>query len=156
MTWTYDIAALATTPLYQVRFLIGDTLTADQQLQDEEINFSLAQRPSIYGAGADCCRALASKLSRQADSVEGNQRIMYSSRAKAYALKAGEYETKAAVRAGALPYAGGISAADKLLEELNADRVTPQFNLGMTDNFLPVGPVGNEVPGNPENRGGGF
>ena len=35
---------------------------------------------------------------------------------------------------GAVPYAGGISVADKLQQQQNNDRVTPNFVLGIEDN----------------------
>jgi len=55
---------------------------------------------------------------------------------------------------GASVYAGGISQADKTAQLQDLDRVTPQFNLMMDDNLIvPVGPVGNETPGNPASTG---
>ena len=51
---------------------------------------------------------------------------------------------------GALPgYAGGISIADKQQEELDTDRVPPQFNIGMDDNYYPIAPAGNESDDSP-------
>lgn len=144
MSWTYDLTQLTSSAMMQVRFLIGDTIAADQQVQDQEITFVLTQRPSIYGAAAMVCRSLAARLSRQADVVDKDLRTALSSRAKAYSARALEYETKATIRGGGLPYAGGLSVADKIGNENNSDRVQPQFNIGMEDNYLPVPPVGNE------------
>jgi hypothetical protein len=144
VTWTYVVAQLSTTPLYQVRFMLGDTLPADQQLQDEEINFAISQESSVYGAAAACCRNLGARLSREADSIVGEQRTLYSSRAKAYRVKAAEFEALSIARGGGLPYAGGISIADKATNEADSDRVSPEFQKGMTDNLIPVGPAGNE------------
>jgi hypothetical protein len=144
MSWTYDPSQLETSKLMQVRYLVGDTKTTDQQVQDEEINFAIGQRPSIYGAAAMVCRSLASKLSREADTVDKDLRTVLSSRAKAYSIRASEYDVKASVRGGAMPYAGGISIADKIGNEADTDRVQPQFSIQMDDNYLPVAPVGNE------------
>lgn len=144
MSWTYDPAQLPTSTMMQVRFLVGDTVSSDQQVQDEEITFALTQRSSIYGAGAIVCRTLAAKLSRQADVVDKDLRSSYSQRAKAYAARANELDTKANARGGGLPYAGGLSISDKIQNEQNPDRVQPQFNIGMEDNYLPVPPVPNE------------
>lgn len=130
--------------MMQVRFLVGDTIPADQQVQDEEITFALTQRPSIYGAAAVVCRSLAARLSRQADVVDKDLRTALSARAKAYSARAIEYDGKANARGGGLPYAGGLSIADKIQNENNPDRMQPQFNIGMEDNYLPVAPVGNE------------
>lgn len=153
MSWTYDASQLASSAMMQVRFLVGDTIPADQQVQDEEIVFSLIQRPSIYGAAAIVCRTLASKLSRQADVVDKDLRTALSSRAKAYSARAIEYDNKATIRGGGFPYAGGLSIADKVRNEQNPDRVQPQFTTSMDDNYLPVAPVPNEgtpLPGTQE------
>lgn len=146
MAWTYSVADLATSPKDQVRLLIGDTLTTDQQLQDEEIDYVLTTRGSLYGAAAECCRSLQAKFSRSVDQSAGGSKTMFSQLAKAYGIKAAEFEGKAAMSGAGLPYAGGISVADKRNQQQNPDRVTPQFQVGMDDNdFMPVGPAGNET-----------
>jgi hypothetical protein len=145
VTAGYDPTALATTPVYQVRALIGDTGNGSNDgggkwlLQDEEIAFALTLRPGIFGAAATLLRSLANRFSRDADSVQGDLRILYSSRAKAFSAQATLMEAQAAVRGGAMPYAGGITTGDKRRQEQNPDRVQPQFNVGMDDNdLLPV------------------
>ena len=148
MAWTYDPNLISTIPLYQVRLLVGDTLSTDQQLMDEEINFQLTQRASIYGAAAECCRSLASKFSRSVDSASGSNKRAYSQMAKAYTTMAIQYDVKAALEGAGIPYAGGISISDKLNQEMNNDRVPPQFNIGMDENLLPIGPAGNETEDN--------
>lgn len=144
MTWTYNVASLSTSTLFQVRFLLGDTLSADPQLQDEEVNYALMVRGNVWAAAATCALSIAAQLSRKADTVQGDLHTTYSQRAKAYAARSTEYETKATSLGGALPYAGGISLADKEQQEQDPDRVSPNFNIGMDDDYLPVGPVGNE------------
>jgi hypothetical protein len=116
----------------------------DQQFADEEINFFLTTRSSVWGASATALLGLAAKLSREADTVDKDLRDMLSSRAKAYSARARQYDMMAAARSGALPYAGGISIADKIAQELNLDRVPPGFAIEMDTNYLPVAPVGNE------------
>lgn len=144
-TWTYDPALIATSQLMQVRRLIGDTNDKDQQLFDEEINWAISQRGDSYGAGADCCLQLASKYSRDVDTVQGELHRLYSARQKAYSARARDLNRISALTGKGAPYAGGISQADKQTQVANADRVAPQFNIGMTDNWQPVGPVGNET-----------
>lgn len=149
MTWTYDITQINTTPLYQVRFLIGDTLTKDQQAQDEEIEFAVTQRSSVYGAAALVCRTLAAQFSRLVDVVDKDLRTSYSTKARNYLRLSTVLEMDAKSRSGWAGYAGGISVADKIQEESNPDRVQPNFTIGMTDNeFLPVAPVGQETTTN--------
>jgi hypothetical protein len=150
-SWTYDPTQLGTTagtgtPLHQVRRLIGDVKYSDQQMWDEEINFALAQRgynpasPAtsgvIYAAAADCCRNLSAELARQVDIVQGELKTNYSNRAKAYMLLSRRYEFFASVRGLGVVYGGGLSIADKQAQESNTDRVSPNFTIGMMDNFI--------------------
>lgn len=147
MTWSYSITTLAATPKDQVRLLIGDTLTTDPQMQDEEIAYYLTQRSSVYGAAAECCRTLQARFSRSVDQKGGDTETKYSQLAKAYGIKAIEFEQKAAAAGAGKPYAGGISIADKQAQEQNTDRVAPQFQIGMDENLtLPaVGEAGSET-----------
>jgi hypothetical protein len=158
-TWSYDATQLGTSPSTgnpkdQVRRLIGDTKYSDQQLWDEEINFALAQRgyvqgaPSsgiIYAAAADCCRDLGAEYARLVDITQGELRTNYSSKSKSYLSMAANYEVKASARAvGIGVYCGGISIADKIAHINDADRTSPSFAIGMTDNLRIAGPIGPE------------
>jgi len=154
MSWSYNPAQLATNTTYQVRRLIGDVNMNTQQVQDEEIAFALTQRATIYGAAAECCSYISAQYSRDVDTVAGELRTLYSSRAKAYAARGAYFESVALTRSGALPYAGGISESDKATQEQDADRVPPSFNIGMEEADLPVGPVGNETSSGPEPEAG--
>jgi hypothetical protein len=144
VTWTYDPTALATTALFQLRWLIGDTLVKDPQMQDEELIWAISQRTSVYGAAADACNAIAARMSREADSTQGPAHTLYSSRARSYRAQAGTFEVKAMARSAGLPYGGQMSVADYELMTSDPDRIGGQFVIGMDDNFIPVGPVGNE------------
>jgi hypothetical protein len=144
MTWTYDPTHIGTSQLMQLRWLIGDTLTKDQQLQDEELNFALSQRTNIYAAAADSCRALSARLSREADATQGNLHTLYSSKARAYAARAGQYEVMAAVRSAGLPYSGQTSRTDYDNVAQDTDRIGPQFGIEPDENRLPAGVVGSE------------
>lgn len=142
--WTYSgDPSLSTKDA--VRFLIGDILAGDPLLQDAEINYAITLRTTAYGAAAQCLRTLASQMSRQADSTQGELRIGYSSKARAFAKRADEYEAREAIAGSGMAWAGGISLADKMAREQLTDRVKPQFNLGMTDSDIPVGQGGNEL-----------
>lgn len=152
-TWTYDPALIATTPLYQVRRLIGDVNTKDQQLFDEEVNWELSQRANnVYAAGSECCRLLATKYSRDVDVVEAELRKAYSARSRAYSMRAVELARVAKITGKGVPYAGAISIADKMRQESNSDRVPPQFQIGMFDNWSPVPPTGNESENYPGSK----
>ena len=145
MAWNYDVTRLLSNTVFQVRFLIGDTNDNDHQLEDEEIQFSLNVRASIWGAAATCCESISANLSRRADTTTGELRTMYSNLSRAYHARAAAYETKSVEMGGALPFVGGISIAQKILAETDLDRVQPAFNTGMTDNNnYPLAPAGNE------------
>lgn len=144
MAWTYVPRALAVSPKDQVRLLIGDTQANRQLLQDEEISFLLTTRSSVYGAAAECCQSIASGYASQVDQHAGGSSLALSQAAKAYTVKAVQFNAKAAMTV--VPYAGGISISDKQLQELNDDRVSPQFNIGMFDDLIPFPPTGPEVP----------
>ena len=69
MSWSYDPSNLDDTTasgrLNVVRLLIGDNDTTDQQMQDEEVNFSLSSNSdNTYDAAIWCCATLASKYAR--------------------------------------------------------------------------------------------
>lgn len=150
MTWSYSASNLNVTPSNQtvlkdqLRFLIGDTNDGDQLMQDEEVIFTLSQSTSIYGSAAVCCRSIATKYARKADSTQGPIRLNYSQISRNYNMMAAQYDNLSNSRSAQPGYAGGISVSDKSQREEDPDRVDPQFNIGMTDNFLPVAPAGNE------------
>lgn len=146
MTWSYNPNLLSKGSAKDiVRLLIGDVVATDQQMQDEEIAYLASVRGTVYGAAAECCRALANKFSRSVDQQTGTSKVAYSQMAKAYATAALNFDNKAALYGSALPYAGGISVSDKQMQDLSNDRVQPQFTIGMTDNYLPEPAGSNET-----------
>lgn len=155
-TWTYNAALVDSVPLFQVRRYLGDVIENDQQMLDSEILFNISQRSTVIGAAADCARQLAAQYSRKVDTVTpGGISTSYGTQAKKYMELALSLEALARSRgAGIMPYAGGISAADKWNVISNTDRVVPSFSIGMADNrFIPVAPAGEQQIANP-NAGG--
>jgi hypothetical protein len=142
--WTYYPTKLATSPKDQVRLLIGDVVATDPQMQDEEIAFYLTQRPSIWGAAAECCLTLATKFARSVDQGVGTAKISFSQMAKGYIARAALFNARAAAMGAGVPYAGALSITDMLNQLNNPDRVEPQFTIGMQDDLLPVAPAGGE------------
>jgi hypothetical protein len=143
-TWSYYPTKLATSPKDQVRLMIGDVVSSDQQMFDEEINYLITTRSNVWGAAAECCKVLAAKFSRSVDQAVGQAKVTFSQMSKAYIARATNFNMRAAAMGAGLPYAGGISVTDMLNQMSNTDRVDPQFQIGMTDDFLPVAPGGNE------------
>lgn len=141
--WTYNVAQIATSPLFQIRRLIGDVLIGDQQMQDEEINWTVGRYSTVYGAAAECARSLGFQLARQVDTVQGELKTNYSNRSKQYFALARDLEVRG--QRGLLPYAGGISVTDKDNVAQDTDRTPPAFNRSQFDDTLPVGPVGEQT-----------
>lgn len=130
MAWTYS-GDPSSSDRDQVRFLIGDTATADQLVTDEEIAWSLTQG-SVYNAAAICAKAIAATFSRLADKAVDDLKINYSQKSSQYLKLAEQLESKDSHKALGV-YCGGISVADKASNELDTDRVSPSFTRGMTD-----------------------
>jgi hypothetical protein len=95
---------------------------------------------------------LASQFARKVDTVQGEIRTLYSQQTANYKRMALDLEQRGLIRGAAMPYAGGISIADKVTQVEDTDRVPPQFNLAWGDNLLPIGPAGQQTPtpGSPE------
>ena len=137
MAWTYggDPSANARDA---IRFLVGDTDTNDQLLNDDEIAWvnnqvsgSDTATTALYGAAYRCCITIASKFSRLADQSVGDLKVSMSQKAKAYRAQATEI-LELAGREGNVPtpYAGGITTSDKQVDEGNSDLVRPRFSRG--------------------------
>ena len=85
MTWTYGGDPSAST-LAEVRFLIGDTDTDDQQLQDEEINHLLSENNGEpYAAAVDAAEALVALYARDVSRAVGDLQVLAEARAAHYA-----------------------------------------------------------------------
>ena len=135
MAWSYDEGNLNTSDtlgrLNAVRLLIGDTDTNDQQVQDEEIVFGLAQaNNNVYSAGAWVCRTIAAKYSRNVDSEISGALKESSSQLQAHYLELAEALEYQAQKTGGLlgVKAGGITrnTVDTVREDTT--RVRPAFN----------------------------
>ncbi len=127
-----------------IRFLIGDTQESCPQLEDPEIQWAHDQLNHPYGGASICCQSLAAAMSRLADESDGQSKILFSQRARAYAQRALEFAAIFTMRTG-LVYSGNISLSDMQRQEEDTDRVSPQFDIGMEDNAIPIGPSGFET-----------
>ena len=137
MTWTYS-GDPATNARDSIRFLIGDTDTNDQLINDEEIAWinnqltgSDTATTALYNAAYRGCITIASKFSRLADQSVGDLKVSMSQKAKAYRDQATEL-LELAGREGSVPtpYAGGITITDKEIDWDNTDLVRPGFFKG--------------------------
>lgn len=134
MAWSYEETDLRTTTasgrLNTVRLLLGDTDSNDQQVQNEEIAFALAQNNNnVYYAGAWCARIVAAKYSRKVTtSIDNAISADYSDLATQYQKLAEslEYQGK---KSGAVVgiKAGGITKTGIDAVRANTNRITPSF-----------------------------
>lgn len=135
MAWTYDPTDLDTTTasgrLNVVRLLVGDTDTNDQQVQDEEIVFALAQTSdNTYYAAAFIASNIAAKYARKVNvELDGALRGEYGELYKHYQKLSGQLRQDAQRYNGkSLGLAvGGVSIAQIEAVRANTDRVKPSF-----------------------------
>lgn len=136
MTWSYS-GDPSSSDMDNVRFLIGDTITADQLLQNEEILSVLAGQPNPILAAAIAARAIAAKFSRLTNVRVGKTQIWANEKAEAYLALAKKLEDEDAKAAKfrTIPYAGGISISDKQIDEDDPDREIPFFERDLFENI---------------------
>jgi len=132
MSFSYD-PTLATDK-DKVRLFIGDTDSTQPLLQDEEIVSLLAMFGSVAVASSTACKNIAAKFARQADRTTGDISVSYSQISKMYFDLSAEIKVSLSALNAPMPYAGGISSADKLTREEDADRVPPAFTVDLDDN----------------------
>lgn len=88
MSFTYEPAQLSTSPLYQVRYRLGDTDSDTASFQDEEIVFTLeSNNQNITLTCIACISALLPRLARQTEFKLGPYSEKESSSAYAYWTK---------------------------------------------------------------------
>lgn len=130
MAFTYT--SPADSDLCAVRWWVGDTDSADVQLQDAEITFAINQTGNVKRAASYCARALAAKYSREVNmrvGAGGELRIDLAQLAKAYIELAEFLESSAASYAA--PWAASISIDEKDSQREDTDRVKPFFDRSM-------------------------
>ena len=125
MTWTYSGDPSANNR-DAVRFAVGDTDTADQQLSDEEIAYLLIDAGGVKSAAIAAIRSLIAKFARAVDKSVGDLSVSYSQRLEHYKTLEKTLRADLGIRR-ATPYAGGISIADKTTDKLDTDRLDPAF-----------------------------
>jgi hypothetical protein len=146
MTWTYIPQLLTSTAtaasLMQVRLLVGDTDTIDQQLQDEEIYFVLSLQSTVNYAAAECADMLSAKYARQVNTENSLLRVSAAVRHTHYMNLAKRLRANGP---GSLPggenaglplggvFAGGTSAITNETYTSNDDNVITDVAVGQDD-----------------------
>jgi len=134
VTWEYS-GDPADSPKDEVRFLIQDVDDDPdkQEMQDEEIDYLLAAAGNAADAATAAARVLAARYAGKVSKAVGDLRLELSDKTKNYrelATFLAKGGGVAGVAARPVPYAGGISIADKQRQEDDADRVEPGFVVG--------------------------
>lgn len=132
MTWNYS-GDPSDSQLDEVRFLIGDTDTTDQLLQDAEINYLLTTEGSVLGAAYRSALAIVAKLSREFDQAVGSVKYNLSQRVKQYNDLVLSLKAQLGI-SGSIPFVGGISISDKESRREDTDRVQPKFTRRQGEN----------------------
>tara|TARA_Y100000310_G_scaffold212376_1_gene213214 strand:+ start:2713 stop:3177 length:465 start_codon:yes stop_codon:yes gene_type:complete len=134
MTWSYSGDPSASDN-DAVRFLIGDTDTTDQQIQDEEIAWALSERgDQVYYGAARCAELLGAENAKLTTKSVGDLNIQYGQRADQFYSLASRLERMALSHHPPVPFAGGTSRADAIARDEDTDRVMPAMEKGMHDN----------------------
>lgn len=136
MSWTYDVSLLSSSNLMQVRLLVGDTNTLDQQLQDEEIDFFVSQEGSARSGAVSAARALYAKYSRKANKQVGDLKIEAEKIAGHYLELLKELQDSATF-SNAVPTAGGVYARDRDASQQNEALIPSSIRRGMHDFTAP-------------------
>lgn len=95
MAWTYTNSP-ATSQRDEVRFLVGDTVSTEQLVSDEEIAYAIVQNSNIKEAASIIAEAIAMKFATMKTSVKiGPIAEEYGNRAEFYAKRAKELKNNA-------------------------------------------------------------
>lgn len=129
-----------TSPVDEVRFLVGDTDPNAWLMTDGEVAYTLRQAGGDpHAAAIRACEGILAKLARCRDETVGSVSISFSQDVAGYQARLATL--RRALVAGAVPYAGGISRSDKLAQRCDGDRVKPSFIRDMQP--YPDDPEGN-------------
>jgi hypothetical protein len=145
MPKTYAPQDIATDTLMQVRFLVGDNVEDKMIMDDAEIEWLISEYANVYMAAAAVCDSIAMKISTTETASGksgpilrkrvGQTDISYASGSgrTAEEFKALGRMLRARGSNYQMPYAGGISIADKHAREDDTDRPRDGFKRGMFD-----------------------
>ncbi len=149
MSWSYT-GDPRSSPKDEVRFLVGDTNSNKQLLQDEEVNYNILYVSPIppsngnFLAAAYCADAIAAKYAFLVDKAVGDLHISYSQLQKGFLALATKLRARATLL-GVRTYTGGESIAEKQTNRQDTDLVQPGVKIdGMNyaDPFDPNDPTG--------------
>ena len=135
MAWTYS-GDPATSNRDAVRFLIGDTNTKRQLFQHEELSYLLTQNNSnVRSAAAAALEAKISEFSLYGRGRLGSFEFDFKDTIAEMNILL--QNLRVSGTASRLLWAGGISEAEKEVDQEDVDLIQPRFRRGHHDNLVP-------------------
>jgi len=126
MAFTYQIAQLGTTPLYQLRLLLRDTVESGHRLEDEELAWVLSQAANLWLAAATAADLLLDRLETHGTVVSKSVDDLSISYDRSALLE----QRRRWARLGAghqVPFCGGISVGEGQVLRDDTDWKHPAF-----------------------------
>ena len=129
--------APATVAADALKLWIGDlsTSSSGELLKSAECSYLIATFGSAIAAAPYACDVVAAMFADQVDKSVGDLRLAAQQKFEHYSTLGSSLRRTASLFGG-VPYAGGISRADKDSVELDTDRVVPSFKIGAHDHPL--------------------
>jgi hypothetical protein len=134
MAWTYSRNPGASNK-DAVRFYVQDVFEKTPYLQDEEIEFAIAEEAGeepdsrgLLSSAALCCELLADRFAMQPDTLIGSLQITTSKAAQIFGERADKLRARA--QGAGLPFVGGQTHSEKRTRRMEPDRVQPLFRRG--------------------------
>jgi len=129
MTFSYNPSELSL-ELNKIRLHLGDTVSSDYFLEDEEIASIQADYSTSFRRIAACCRLICSKLARKVDYRLSLLSEKNSDVYKRYMEMAQRYEASGSA---SYLWAGSVKVSLKEGVESDTDLVTPKIKKGIHD-----------------------
>ena len=116
-----------------LKFLVGDlsTSASGELLSTAECAWLIGQYGSARAAAPHAAQAIAAQFAQKVDKSVGDLRIAAQQKFEHYTTLATSLGRQTALVA--VPYAGGVSVADKAAVVADSDRVKPSFTVGIHD-----------------------
>lgn len=117
----------------ELKLLLGDlsTSSSGELLKSAECTYFLTSYGSARAAAPHAARAIAAMFADQVGRAVGDLRVDAQQKFEHYSTLASSLERQAAL--SGVPFAGGISIAQKQSVESDTDRVAPAFRVGEHD-----------------------
>ena len=139
MAFTYTVANIASSTLFQVRFLLQDhtnTTARPALMDDAEIQWVLTTEQNVYMAAALCADALAARFRGTASKKVGNLELRFSHEywdgvAKKLRARGSSHQVISA---------GGLSIAEMDAYFEDTDLIQPTMYAGMMQDPTEIGP----------------